>query len=145
MSGPMNPAAEYVRKWLIKANNDLKVAENEIRLPPNETVTEAICFHSQQAVEKFLKAYLITKGVEFGKTHNLEYLLELCVKEDKGFEEIDVGNLSFYSVEVRYPDEFYIPTLDEAKESVKIARKVKEFVLKKVNIVEDELQRGMEK
>ena len=145
MSSSDDPAAEYVKKWLIKANNDLKVAENEIRLPPNETVTEAICFHSQQAVEKFLKAYLITRTVEFGKTHNLEFLLELCIKQDKEFKEINVGNLSFYSVEVRYPDEFYIPTLDEAKESVKIARKVKEFVLKKVNIVEDELQRGMEK
>ena len=110
MSDPMGSAAEYLKKWLIKANNDLKVAENEIRLPPKETVTEAVCFHSQQAVEKFLKAYLITRNIEFGKTHNLEFLLELCIKEDKEFEEIDVGNLSFYSVEVRYPDEFiYLP------------------------------------
>jgi len=77
---------EYVKKWLIKANNDLKVAENEMKLPPEEMVTEAVCFHSQQAVEKILKAYLITKNVEFGKTHNLEYLLELCVKEDSEFE-----------------------------------------------------------
>ena len=91
-----------------------------------------------------MKAYLITKGVEFGKTHNLEFLLELCVKEDKGFEEIDVGNLSFYSVEVRYPDEFYIPTLDEARDCTKIATKVKEFVLRKVDIVEDELGRDFE-
>ena len=144
MSVPMDPSTEYVRKWLIKANNDLRVVENEMKLSLKETVTEAVCFHSQQATEKFLKAYLITKGVEFGKTHNLEFLLELCVKEDKGFEEIDVGNLSFYSVEVRYPDEFYIPTLDEARDCTKIATKVKEFVLRKLDIVEDELGRDFE-
>ena len=125
---------EYVKKWMVKANNDLKVAENEIKLPLEDIVTEAVCFHSQQAVEKFLKAYLITKSVEFDKTHNLEFLLELCVKEDKKFNGIDVGNLSFYAVDVRYPDEFYIPTVDEAKECIEIARKIKKFVLRKLGV-----------
>ena len=124
----------YVKKWLIKASNDLKVAENEIKMSLEDIVTEAICFHSQQAVEKFLKAYLITRNVEFGKTHNLEFLLELCFNENKGFRGIDIGNLSFYAVEVRYPNEFYIPTVDEAKECVDIARKVKEFVLRKLEV-----------
>jgi len=83
---------DYVNKWLIKASNDLKVAKNEMNLPPDEMVTEAICFHSQQAVEKLFKAYLITKEIEFGKTHNLEFLLELCIKEDDNFKEINVGS-----------------------------------------------------
>jgi HEPN domain-containing protein len=144
MSGRMD-SAEYIKKWLLKADNDLKVAENEMRLSPEETVTDAVCFHSQQAVEKFLKAYLITKNVEFGKTHNLEFLLELCVKEDKEFAEIEVGNLTFYSVEVRYPDEFYIPSLNESKECIEIARKVKRFVLEKLQTGEDELLRDIEK
>jgi HEPN domain-containing protein len=74
--------------------------------------------------------------VEFGKTHNLEYLLEVCVKKDDEFKGIEVGNLSFYAVEVRYPDEFYIPSIDEAKESLEIARKVKEFVTMKLGIKE---------
>jgi len=123
---------EYVRQWLTKASNDLKVAEHEIVLAPEDMVTEAICFHCQQAVEKFLKAYLITQGIEFGRTHNLEYLLELCATVDKEFEGLDVGNLTFYAVEIRYPDEFYVPTLAEARESLEIARKVKEFVLKRI-------------
>ncbi len=38
---------EYLQKWLIKANNDLKVAKNEIKLPLEDMVTDAICFHSQ--------------------------------------------------------------------------------------------------
>lgn len=63
---------EYLKRWLIKANNDLKVAEHELKMPLEERVTEAVCFHSQQAVEKFLKAYLITQNIAFGKTHNLE-------------------------------------------------------------------------
>jgi HEPN domain-containing protein len=133
---------EYVKKWLIKAMGDLKVAENETKLPLEDVVTEAICFHSQQAVEKFLKAFLITKNVEFGKTHNLEFLIELCGKEDKEFRKVDVGDLSFYAVEVRYPDEFYTPSVEEAKECLKIAKMVKEFVMSKLGVKDDELQDG---
>jgi len=104
-----------------------------MKLSSGEAINEAICFHSQQVVEKFLKAYLITKNVEFGKTHNLEYLLELCLKKDGEFKGIELGNLSFYAVEVRYPDEFYIPSIDEAKECLEMARKVREFTTKKLS------------
>lgn len=140
MTDKMNEMDEYVKRWLIKANNDLKVAENEMGLSPDDIVTEAVCFHCEQAVEKFLKTYLITRKIEFKKTHNLEFLLELCIKEDAEFEKINVGNLSFYAVEVRYPDEFYLPTIDEAKECIEIPREVKQFVLKKIGIKECELK-----
>jgi HEPN domain-containing protein len=123
---------EYLQKWLIKADNDLIVAEHEMNANSEERVTDAVCFHCQQAVEKYLKAFLIFRKKDFGKTHNLEYLLKLCSQLDKEFTKIDVGNLSFYAVEIRYPDDFYIPTVKEAKDSVKIAKQVKKFVLKRI-------------
>jgi HEPN domain-containing protein len=125
---------DYLGKWLIKANNDLKVAENEIQLAPQDMVTDAICFHCQQAVEKYLKAFLIFKQIDFDKSHKLEYLLELCIEKDIDFSQIELGDLSFYAVEVRYPDDFYIPTENEARENLDIARKVKEFILQKLNL-----------
>jgi HEPN domain-containing protein len=131
---------EYLEKWLIKANNDLKVAENEIVLSSEDMVTDAICFHSQQAVEKFLKAYLVFKKIDFDKTHNLEYLLETCLEKDKEFSQIEVGDLSFYAVEARYPDDFYIPTEKEAWECLEIARKVKEFIYKKLKITDADIR-----
>jgi HEPN domain-containing protein len=97
-------------------------------------VTDAICFHSQQAVEKYLKAYLVFRGTDFNKTHNLEYLLEICTEKDSNFAIIDVGDLSFYAVEARYPDDFYIPTEKEARECLDKARAVKDFVFNKLNI-----------
>lgn len=126
---------DYLERWVIKANNDLTVAEHELNTSRKERVTEAICFHCQQAVEKYLKAFLIFHKQDFGKTHNLEYLLKLCSQQDKEFQAVDVGNLSFYAVEIRYPDDFYIPTTKEAKENIKIAKQVKKFVLKKIPIL----------
>ena len=123
---------EYLQNWIIKAENDLKVAEHESRVDKADRVTEAICFHCQQAVEKYLKAYLIFLNIDFGKTHNLEYLIELCARYDEKFHTIDVGNLSFFAVEVRYPDDFYIPTIQEAEDSVGIAKNVREFVFVRI-------------
>jgi len=62
---------EYLQNWLIKADHDLKAAEHELNHPPQEIITDAICFHCQQAVVKPLKVYLISWAIEFGKTHTL--------------------------------------------------------------------------
>jgi HEPN domain-containing protein len=95
-------------------------------------VTDGVCFHCQQFVEKLLKAYLVSKNIDFGKTHNLEFLLELCKIQDSDFQGLNVGNLSFYAVEVRYPDEFYIPSVAEANECFEIASIARDFILKKL-------------
>jgi len=39
--------------------------------------------------------------------------------------------LTGYAVEVRYPGEFPEPSLEETKEAIEIAEKVRNFVLKK--------------
>ncbi len=106
---------KYLENWMAKADNDLKVAEHEMKLKEKERVHEAICFHCQQAAEKYLKAYLVSRNIDFGKTHNLEYLLELCAKQDRDFKTVNAGDLSSYAVEIRYPDNFYIPNLKETK------------------------------
>jgi len=37
-----------------------------------------IAYHAQQCAEKYLKAYLVSAGVDFPYTHNISRLLELC-------------------------------------------------------------------
>jgi HEPN domain-containing protein len=44
--------AEKVKRWLIKATEDLKVIEHEIKLSEEEMAKGAVCFHCQQFVEK---------------------------------------------------------------------------------------------
>jgi len=47
--------------WVKYAKMDLQVAKRELYMSENteEIPTPIVCFHSQQAVEKALKAYLI--------------------------------------------------------------------------------------
>ncbi|PMP82828.1 MAG: DNA-binding protein [Caldisericum exile] len=141
----MNELEEKKRKiilrWLQKEESDLKVAKHKLELP--EPPTDAICFHCQQAVEKYLKAFLTFKDVRVKKIHDLEVLLNTCLEKDKEFEIIDrdkISSLSHYAVEIGYPDEFYIPSVEEAEDSFQIALKMKDFIFKKLGIKEDEVK-----
>jgi len=122
---------EKIRLWLIKAENDVKTVQN--LLDSSEVITDAICFHSQQAAEKYLKAYLVSKGIDPEKTHKIERLIETCLKIDPSFIDLkDAVLLTEYAVEFRYPDDFYIPDEDEARKAFHLAIAVKDFVMRKV-------------
>jgi len=123
---------EKIEKWILKAENDLKIAKDEI-LTENPA-TDAICFHAQQCVEKYLKAYLSFIDKPFGKTHDIALLIELCIEDNKEFNslyDMMANKLTRYAVEIRYPDDFYFPSIEEAKEAIEICEKVKQFVINK--------------
>jgi HEPN domain-containing protein len=133
---------EETKKWLIKAMNDYKTAKQLINAKEEDMVTDSVCFHCQQFVEKSLKSYLVFNNIEFEKVHNLEYLIKFCTEKDNSFQWLfDVAKqLSQYAVEIRYPDEFYIPTIKETKECFQTATKIKDFILQKLRVTEDELK-----
>jgi HEPN domain-containing protein len=122
---------QLIEKWIIKAENDLKVVQKELN--SDDPVCDVTCYHCQQTAEKYLKAFLLKNGVDPEKTHLISYLIRDCIKFDNEFEELYIYSyLSEYAVEIRYPDDFYIPDIDETRESYKAALHIKEFVLKKL-------------
>lgn len=124
---------ELILKWIQKAENDLKTAQQSLQA--DDVVTDTICFHCQQSVEKYLKAYLVSRNVIPDKTHKIENLLEKCKIIDESFTELeDTKILTEYAVELRYPDDFYIPDLDEAKAAYELAEKTKVFIMNILNI-----------
>jgi HEPN domain-containing protein len=98
----------------------------------NPLILDAACFHCQQCVEKYLKAYLFYKGEEILKIHDLTRLRKGCAKFDSDFADINFKDLNAYAVEARYPDNFLAPDLSEAKEYLQIAEAVKGLVRKKI-------------
>ncbi|MDP2983067.1 MAG: HEPN domain-containing protein [Candidatus Latescibacter sp.] len=125
--------SETALLWFKKADNDLKIGKDEIL--SDNPATDTICFHMQQCVEKYLKGYLVFYGKEIEKTHNIGRILRECRDLDVSFSEIDtpaVDSLTLYATELRYPDDFYMPSLDETLEAVKQAEKVRDFVLEKL-------------
>ena len=110
-----------VNRWHIKANNDLLTIKDLFK--SENVITDSICFHSQQAVEKYLKSYLVALQKPFKNTHSITSILKLCSAIDKDFEELDLAvYLTNYAVELRYPDDFYIPDLEDRKLLMSLCR-----------------------
>lgn len=122
---------DLVRGWLEKARRDLQVALYQLN--SSNPLTDIICFHAQQAAEKYLKAYLTWAEIDFPKTHILEQLILLASQKDPAFLALkdDVALLTPYAVETRYP-EFEEPLLEDAREAVQVAEKVRDFVLRRL-------------
>ena len=123
----------YINQWLFRANEDISVIDSLVS-QNIEHYTSSICFHAQQAVEKFLKAFLIYQDHDFPRTHDLDFLLAECQKINNTFSDIDLKSLSDFGVSIRYPDDFFIPDLDETNDYIAIAKKVKETVEDLINL-----------
>jgi len=78
--------SETIKHWIQKAENDLKIGKDEMHT--QNPATDAICFHMQQCVEKYLKAYLIYFGKEIRKTHDIAELISKCAEVDKDFIDL---------------------------------------------------------
>jgi len=120
---------EFVRQWLLKAEEDLNAAKSLITY--GETFLSTVCFHSQQAAEKYLKAFLTHHQVEFPKTHAINQLLDLIAPVDSTLSESlrDVIVLTNYGVDVRYPGDFLSVTSSDAQQAIQLAEKVRRSVL----------------
>lgn len=120
-----------IGQWLAKGDNDLKTAA--FGLTADEPITDTICFHCQQAVEKYLKMYLVSKGDEPVITHNIAVLVAKCGQYDPAFSELSKYDfLTGYAVTLRYPDDFYMPEVDEAREALSAAEEVRAFVVGRI-------------
>ena len=89
---------------------------------------EIICYHCQQAVEKYLKAFLCYNGIIPPKIHVLETLCASCSEFDVSFNQIakECAYLSPFVVQARYPLEMEVTGSNTVK-ALEIAGKVKSF------------------
>ena len=91
----------YPADWLRIADKDLERVEHLLSVQD----AEAAGFFLQQAVEKFLKAFLLSRGWKLERIHDLEALLNAALAYDSSlerFRSVCQKITGFYFVE-RYP------------------------------------------
>ncbi|MFZ5822463.1 MAG: HEPN domain-containing protein [Chloroflexota bacterium] len=120
MSDPSNPL-----DWANYAEQDWETAK--LLLKRAKPLTISVCFHAQQSAEKYLKALLVAKEVDFPKTHDLSSLNVLCDQAGilTGFSPARLTILTDHAVASRYPGNE--PTIEDAKESIEIANSIRKF------------------
>lgn len=129
MKPPEDVKKRLVGEWLRKANADFDLAEH---LVEEESVfLNAIAFHCQQAVEKYLKALLTWWGTEFPKTHVLATLLNLIEARDTELAASLSGviPLTPYGADLRYPGDRPDASPDQAREALELARLVRDKIV----------------
>jgi len=119
---------EVTKEWVDEAENDFAAADltlHGIEAP----IVDAVCFHSQQCAEKYLKAFLQEHLIRFERRHELNVLLDLCVPLDGEFELLreTLQSLEHYAVLIRYPG--MIVPLEMAEEAFSAAKRVRKFIV----------------
>jgi HEPN domain-containing protein len=121
--------SKFVAKdWLSFADQDLDAAQ-KLLINEVDSIPRIAAFQCQQATEKYLKAFLVFHASDVPRTHIIEELIDLCAKIDLSFGELPVTLLSSYAVNARYPDGFYLPSYNDAKEALIDASRIRDFVL----------------
>ncbi len=116
------------REWIDKAENDLTTAVHVLDLG-QACPTDTVCFHAQQCVEKYVKAYLVSKGIDFPQTHDTGALMALVPRDLAGSLSVEEQRrLTAYATTTRYPGEYEPISLSEARRAVATARRVRRAV-----------------
>lgn len=111
-------------RWLEFARQDLQMAELALK----EGIYNQVCFHSQQCVEKCVKALLANLGKNPPRTHSIVDLLVLLPAECLPHLREDLGQLDIFYIPTRYPDALPgtlaegLPEKEDARESIAAAR-----------------------
>lgn len=109
------------REWLEKADEDFLFADANLR--DGSEFYAQLCFHFQQAAEKYLKAFIIGKGLPFDKVHDLVHLLKTCSIHAPEFSKLkeECIFLNTAYIETRYPVHWPTDYTKETTEQAKVA------------------------
>ena len=108
-----DPTVGDALRWLRYSTEDLDVAQ--VLLTRHPSASRHVCWLSQQAAEKALKAALVLEGVEFPFTHDLDALRN---RLPEGWHvrttHADLAELTQWAVETRYPGDWPEATESDA-------------------------------
>lgn len=95
-----------------KAKDFVKMAVADLEAGMASSIPYSICFHAQQATEKYLKAFLVLHGRPVPRSHDVADLIKRCADIDPSLGELlpYASSLNLFGVEIRYE-----PSKEEAE------------------------------
>ncbi|NEW60913.1 HEPN domain-containing protein [Sulfurovum sp. bin170] len=135
-------ATKLAKDWLKASLSDLMNIE---AILGNDFLTHIVAFHSQQAVEKSLKAMIENRKERIPKVHSLRKLIEM-MDESIEYDLELIKLLDSLYIESRYPTDMGLlpygkPTVEDSREFYEFALKVFEDVCLKLEVDKGELMR----
>ena len=129
---------QLAEEWFLKGNHDIETAQ---LLFDERGYNEVICFHIHQAIEKYLKGFLVYNGVRYKRIHDLEELVKACGDIDNDFLTYldECSSITEYYFESRYPlGDIINYLLEDVKDSLDVAYKIIGLVNDKIKADNEE-------
>lgn len=109
--------------WLRHARSDLALAR--AGMSDDDVLVETLCFHTQQAAEKAVKAVLVHVGAELARTHDLGRLIEMLPSKIAVTDEVRAAAiLTDYAVVTRYPADTESLSTEDLATALRLAEAV---------------------
>ena len=80
MKNPSPETMVLVKEWIFYAEEDFRNAEHTLTMTENCPFS-TVCFHAQQVVEKYIKAFLTLRAIPFARTHDIENLIHQLLED----------------------------------------------------------------
>ena len=92
------------QEWVDKAEADWTTARREFTIEDHPNY-DAVCFHAQQCVKKYLLARLEEGNMPFPATHHLGVLLTICAELEPSWEELrePARTLTANTIQIQHP------------------------------------------
>lgn len=118
---------KLAKEWFSAGESDFLYAQ--VGLKENEVLPQ-VGFMAQQAVEKFLKGFLILHGIKPERVHDLVVLLESCTKIEPKLETLreTCAVLTGFYLESRYPPDIHCYSKKDILNAFNNAKLVKEAI-----------------
>ena len=119
--------------WIAKAISDLRSAKKLLK--DDDKTLDTAAYHTQQCVEKTLKAFLVFNKQLPPKTHDLSKILEVCCAFDYSLKFMlnDIITLIPYAIHSRYPDDYFVICRDDVNKALKIAQNTIKIIISKMD------------
>ncbi|OGR87601.1 MAG: hypothetical protein A3A86_08015 [Elusimicrobia bacterium RIFCSPLOWO2_01_FULL_60_11] len=123
-----NSHERIAAEWFSKAESDLNFAKASFK--DFDEFYSQMCLLCHDAVEKFLKGFIIAKGRKPKKIHDILVLLKECQKIDEDFASFaqECRILNRYYTPLKYPSYFPPLSKEDAERAIETAAKIQEFV-----------------
>ncbi|HLF26080.1 MAG TPA: HEPN domain-containing protein [Anaerolineae bacterium] len=120
-------------EWVEKAEDNY-VSAVALARHRNRPVPDIVCNQCQQCAEKYLKALLIRRRIDFPKTHDLIQLKNLLTPADADVQLMTdrLAVLTPYAIDGRYPG--LEATVEDAREAVNAMKEMRKFARAKLGL-----------
>jgi len=121
----MKDSKEY-KDWIKKGDEDFEVAK---LLFKESDFMDTVGYHLHQAIEKYLKGFLLFSNTDYPLIHNLVLLLQQCSEFDKEILDYseECERLNTYFIKAKYPSD---PPTSYLKEEMRKSIEMAGFLMK---------------